>query len=531
MPHSDSKPITGSSRDPAPGAVSIGGLSPDAEIEITVRLRSRSDIKTRVDAASQGALLLPGRRYIERGEYADLYGADPLDVQAVQNFATENQLTQVGACAANRSLMFVGSAINLGRAFGTHLRNYSYPLGQYRGREGELFVPNALVDIIQGVFGLDNRRQAMPSITTSRFSPSNIGGDAIERIVTNYAFPPDHDGSGECVAILEFGGALSPGDLPKYFQHAGMNEPPPPVFKNIGPGYTPNQDVSADQEVALDIELFSSLAPKAKIVAYSATNDEKGWVDALCAAVHNNEDHPSVIAISWGSPESQWEADKRLTLTEIFTDAVRLGVTICAASGDDGWAIDKNANARVNFPASSSLVLSCGGTAFNGEVETVWNEGRQHCSGGGVSDCVPKPTWQPQRNTVVPPPVPPRADPTFDGRQLPDVSGLASCCYTIYVCGACVSGVGGTSAVPPLWAALIARINQSLHQKGLSRIGYFLPLLYSTPALQAAFTDIQCGNNDPNGLEGYKAGPKWDACTGWGTPNGTKLLQELSKQF
>src|SRR5262249_41860641 len=151
--------------------------------------------------------------------------------------------------------------------------------------------------IIQGVFGLDKRRQAMPSIATSRFCFKDSGGDAINKITTGYAFPGDLDGSGECVAILEFGGALSSNDLQKYFSDLG-NTPPTVVFKNIGVEYKPNQDVTADQEVALDIEVVGSLAPGAKIVVYSATNDEKGWIDALCAAVHDKENRPSIISIS-----------------------------------------------------------------------------------------------------------------------------------------------------------------------------------------------------------------------------------------
>jgi kumamolisin len=527
MRSSEFLPLPKSGRKPASGAVSIADTSPTSEIEITVRIRSRQPLSLaeRLQRAGElGCRKIRDRENVKREEYAHTYGADPADIEAVRQFAKQYHLGEVGSSAGGRSLRFKGSVSNMNRAFGITLRNYKYPFGQYMGREGSLFLPADLIHIVQGVFGLDGRRQSKPFITKSLNASPSVSDNTIDTIMQNYAFPESLDGAGQCIGILEFGGALFDDDAAKYFQYRG--KPKPDIsFKNAGAVYTPNIDLQADQEVALDVEVAGSLAPKAKIRVYSAPNTEKGWIDAVSAAIHDAVDEPSVIAISWGSAEGLWEQDKQDALTELFLDAVWFGVTVCIASGDDGWAIDSQGFATVNFPASHPLVLACGGTQFCEQDEVVWNERGRGSTGGGISDIMTRAFWQP--SITFPPPVPPKTHPTQDGRLLPDVAGLASCCYCIYVDCAFTTGIGGTSAVPPIWAALIARFNQYLSDLSFPRLGFFLPLLYGSTRIQATFNDITSGNNDPNGCQGYRSGQNWDACTGWGSPNGNKLLIEL----
>jgi subtilase family serine protease len=132
------------------------------------------------------------------------------------------------------------------------------------------------------------------------------------------------------------------------------------------------------------------------------------------------------------------------------------------------------------------------------------------------------PSWQ---QGIVPPSVNPNH---HVGRGVPDVAGDAdeNSGYTILVDGQLVGNVGGTSAVSPLWSALIARLNQQLGKP----VGYITPLLYTGLGKSGAFNDITTGNNDPTGgrIGGYNAGAGWDACTGWGSPDGTKLLNALT---
>lgn len=195
--------------------------------------------------------------------------------------------------------------------------------------------------------------------------------------------------------------------------------------------------------------------------------------------------------------------------------AAALGVTITVASGDSGSSDGGNGN-NVDFPASSPHVLGCGGTALtasNGrrESEVVWNDQTSSggATGGGVSTVFPLPTWQ--TNAGVP-------TAGTGGRGVPDVAGDASpeTGYQILVDGE-QEIVGGTSAVAPLWAGLIALLNQQLGKK----VGFLNPQLY--PLKEAPFFDITTGNNGA-----FSAGTGWDPCTGLGSPNGQLLLASLT---
>jgi kumamolisin len=210
-----------------------------------------------------------------------------------------------------------------------------------------------------------------------------------------------------------------------------------------------------------------------------------------------------------------------LAMDSAFQDAAALGVTVCCASGDDGSGDRVNdGHAHVDFPASSPHVLACGGTRLEGsgatiEKEVVWNEGTNNgATGGGVSDTFALPDWQSKAK------VPPSANAgKHVGRGVPDVSGDADpqTGYEVLVNGQSFV-IGGTSAVAPLWAGLIALANQKLD----TRLGNVSPLLYKLSSKSGAFHDISTGNNGA-----YKADAGWDACTGLGTPNGQKLISAL----
>jgi kumamolisin len=194
-------------------------------------------------------------------------------------------------------------------------------------------------------------------------------------------------------------------------------------------------------------------------------------------------------------------------------------VTICVASGDNGAGDgETDGRAHVDFPASSSFALACGGTKLTASgntitKEAVWNSPRG-ATGGGVSDTFPLPGYQASA------PVPPSANPGGHiGRGVPDVAGDADPAtgYHVRVDGQNFV-IGGTSAVAPLWAGLVALMNQKLKKP----VGFLNPLLYGSLAGKNLFLDITAGNN---GAYSAKAG--WDACTGWGSPKGADLLKAL----
>ena len=192
-----------------------------------------------------------------------------------------------------------------------------------------------------------------------------------------------------------------------------------------------------------------------------------------------------------------------------------MGITVCVASGDNGSSDGVNDGAdHVDFPASSPNALACGGTRVQGSgttitSESVWNDGAQGgAGGGGVSDFFALPAWQTGLQVTLAA----GGSKALAMRGVPDVSGDADpeTGYDVRVDGT-DTVIGGTSAVAPLWAGLIARINST---RG-SPVGYINPQLYAAPS---GFHDITSGNNGT-----YAAAPKWDACTGLGSPDGNKI--------
>jgi kumamolisin len=270
----------------------------------------------------------------------------------------------------------------------------------------------------------------------------------------------------------------------------------------------------------LDIEVSAAVAPGANIAVYFAPNTDQGFIDAVSTAVHDATNKPSVLSISWGGPESTWTAQSVAALDEACQSAAVLGVTITVAAGDSGSTdgVSDGAN-HVDFPASSPHVLACGGTTLEGsgstiQSEVVWNELalNEGATGGGVSNLFPLPTWQ--ANAGVPAPTT-----SAGGRGVPDVAGDAdpSTGYNVLVDGQ-QQVIGGTSAVAPLWAGLIALANQANGDDS----GFINPTLYAAAAA-SAFHDITQGNNPA-----FSAGPGWDACTGLGSPIGTAIIQALA---
>jgi kumamolisin len=232
---------------------------------------------------------------------------------------------------------------------------------------------------------------------------------------------------------------------------------------------------------------------------------------------------PAAVSISWGGPESSWTAQSMTALDEAIADGVALGVTVTAAAGDNGSSDGvSDGEPHADFPASSPHALACGGTSLQADPatgtitsESVWNDS-SGATGGGVSEEFGLPAWQ---GTAGVPPSP-AAHP---GRGVPDVAGNADPAtgYQVLVDGQ-QTVIGGTSAVAPLWAALTARLAQSLGKA----LGQLQPALYASVepgAPVAGLRDIVAGNNGA-----YKAGPGWDACSGLGVPVGSALLTRLS---
>ena len=449
-------------------------------------------------------------------------GAAAEDVALVTATLGGLGLRIVSADGRSRRVRVAGTAAQFAQVFGASLEQVTStgPDGRdvtHRHRTGGLHVPRPLDGIVLAVLGLDNRPQARNQFriaaagsVQASYTPPQLG--------EIYAFPPDTDGTGQTIAIVELGGGFGESDLDDYF--AGLDIPTPQVSARSvdGAQNQPGKDPQgADGEVLLDIEVAGALAPKAQIVVYFAPNTDAGFLDAVSDAIHDDP-APTAVSISWGQSEDSWTAQARTGLDSVFADAVTLGVTVTVAAGDNGSADGAtDGTNHADFPASSPNVLACGGTSLraeNGEVtaETVWNGGADGgATGGGVSDVFARPSWQADAGVPA------------QGRGVPDVAADADprTGYQVLVDGSRLV-IGGTSAVAPLWAALVTRLAQATGRRlGLVNTALYAGVTAGAPA--DGLRDIVSGDNGA-----YSAGPGWDACTGLGVPEGAALLQRLS---
>ncbi|MGN6525235.1 MAG: S53 family peptidase [Burkholderiaceae bacterium] len=511
--------IPGSDKQPLPGARAIGPARADERIEVTLRLRAKSPLQAHAAAGAADDVHPAQRRYLTRDEYESAHGADDQDVTKVAAFAKEYGLAVVQVDAGRRSVVLAGDAAGMARAFDVSLQEYEHADGTYRGRTGAISVPAELAGIVEGVFGLDDRPHAEPHFQRHVVSQSlkSVAAKAFTplELAKLYDFPAGADGSGQCIGIIELGGGYKPADLKTYFQGLGLAAPKVKAVLVDHAKNHPTNANSADGEVLLDIEVAGAVAPKATIAVYFAPNTDQGFLDAVTTAIHDKVNKPSVISISWGQAESGWTAQSMDQMDQAFQAAAAMGVTICVAAGDTGSGdgVD-DGRPHVDFPASSPNVLACGGTklvaasATTIGSEVVWNEGSTtSATGGGFSTHFAVPAYQS------------RVASGKSGRGVPDVAGDAdpNTGYDVRVDGQDFV-IGGTSAVAPLWAGLVAVMNQKLGHP----VGFLNPMLYGSLAGKGVTRDITSGNNGA-----YKATTGWDPCTGWGSPDGAKLLQAL----
>jgi kumamolisin len=510
--------LAGSDRKAPAGAQTLGPTDPNLIVRVTVVLR-RQGADPSVGSGKEK------RTYLTREQLTKEHGANPADIARLEKFAHQYNLAVAETSLQKRRVVLTGTAKNMQTAFGTSLTNYREETSglEYHGRQGLLSIPADLQSSILAVLGMDNRPVAKPHFRVRAATGSTAGTFTPPQVAQLYNYPSGATGSGQTIAIIELGGGYSTTDLTTYFQNLGITEPNVTAVSVDGGANTPGSD--ADGEVMLDIEVAGSIAPGANIAVYFAPNTDQGFIDAITDAVHDTTRTPSVVSISWGGPEDSWTTQSQTAMNAALQDAASLGVTVTVAAGDGGSSDgDTDGKLHVDFPASSPYALACGGTTLQGSgntitSEVVWNEtaNQEGATGGGVSIVFPLPSYQNSAG------VPTQGQTGYAGRGVPDVAGNAdpTTGYQVIVDGQ-NQIVGGTSAVAPLWAALIALINQQAGKP----VGFINPTLY--PTMEEGFHDITSGNNDDSNLGFYSAGPGWDACSGLGSPDGTAILQLLT---
>ncbi len=366
-----------------------------------------------------------------------------------------------------------------------------------------------------------------------------------QELATAYNIPSKLTGKGETIVIIDaYGDTTVTQDLNVEDSTFGL---PAANLNVIYPDGQPVIDpTNADEvdwsgEIALDVESAHAIAPAATIDLVIAKSDQDADIlSALQYVVKNNLG--AVLSQSYGEAESCEDPSITSADHTLFTTAENEGISVFASSGDNGAAqpsCDGNSFIKsVGLPAADPLVTSVGGTSLtasqpNGtyESETAWNDA-YGASGGGYSTIYATPNYQQKLLKS-----------KTKGRGVPDVSYSGDVNNGLLIAWSqddptMVGGIylfGGTSAGSPQWAAITALADQS---KG-HRLGLLNKKLYDiaeSSKYTADFHDVKTGNNtvsltDVNGnpvnITGYSAGKGWDAVTGLGSPNATKLIKAL----
>jgi kumamolisin len=322
------------------------------------------------------------------------------------------------------------------------------------------------------------------------------GSWAITDLCRAYDFPTQLQGGGT-IGIVELGGGWVQADMDSFFAGAlpAQNLRPTITDVPIDIANSPNQRSDVDVEVALDIQVAAT--------AYTYCTGKPAtvrvyWCTSIADGVRIAMTECDVCSISWGSDESYWGDDDLQDMEAAATEATSQGMVVLAASGDNNAQDGGNAPSNVDAPASCPHVLGCGGTkkTANSEVVWNWNPGKTDGTGtgGGYSTVFPSQAFQ--------------AGVSGPGRMVPDVSANAdpNTGYQIFLHGS-PQTVGGTSAVAPLYAGLIAALGKGL--------GFISPTLWKN---QTAFNDIVQGDNGY-----YRASVGPDPCTGIGSPIGSRI--------
>jgi kumamolisin len=469
------------------------------------------------------------------------------DLASVLDFCGQHSLAIIGASAERRAVTVSARAELMANAFAVKLIDVERRGKRYRRLNSSPSLPSPLNEVVVGVFGL-RARPLRPRVRVHHANTTNPFWTVAE-LADAYGFPGEANGTGQTIGLIELGGGYHESDLEMFFAELklpvpkitfisfdGMqNSPASPEaiekWIEVVEGKRPLQsveaqvlaDAQATVEVTMDLQIVGALAPGAHIVVYMAPMTEQGMFNALSQAVSHEDPLVDVISMSWGEAEPCVSDAYLRAIDDVLADAAQRGITVCASSGDAGSDNDSpDEFPCVNFPASSPHVLACGGSTvrrFDSKTpdEVVWNcgpHGLPAATGGGVSRRFALPDWQRDRGV-------PLAPADFVGRGVPDVSGPADphngCAILV---GGFRCSSAGTSAVAPLWAALIARFNELLR----TRCGHITPILYriADPKSNSPLNPVIEGHNGA-----YKAGPGWNPCTGLGTPRGRQLLECL----
>lgn len=467
-------------------------------------------------------------KYLSVAGFTERFGPTAADYNAVVTWARANGLT-VADTTPNRRLVAVQCSVNtLNRAFRVRMKNYRHPTEAriFYSPDREPTIHGLKVPLLQ-ITGMDNyvlpHTMLQHGVVAQVAKGSGPSGEYLpsDMRAAYYGGGP-LTGAGQSIGIFSFDGYLS-SDVQLYHTMSGMSSSVPITNVLVG-GFSgacttvtsPTSSTCDDGEQVLDIVNAIGMAPGiTQILFYEGSSN----TEILNQMATDNV--AKVISSSWG-----WDPADAPSDDAVFQEFAAQGQSFVSASGDQG-AFNSS---TYSFPEVDTYVIQVGGTDLKTtgpggawSAESSWPQ-----SGGGYVKGTPVPSWQQLKGVI---------NSSNRGskvlRNSPDVAAEANFDNPTVVNGRYVTGFGGTSFAAPRWAGFLALVNQQSVANGRDTVGFINPALYNigiSKGYSSAFHDITSGSNPPaaGGGSGFNAIRGYDLVTGWGSPAGVNLINQLA---
>lgn len=470
-------------------------LSSTMTVEIGLRMRNFDEMQARI---ARGELISPAEK---EARYFPLAADHDRVVRWLQAQGFEITRTD-----DNRLAVFARAQVDtIGKALQVSFARVASVDGEFTSAVTAPSLPSDISTSVLGINGLQPHIRRHPFISSRAGTTINISGYLPSNIAAAYnATGLSETGSGQTIAIYALAFPAT-SDLTAFWGDAQVTQSLSNIQNIAIAGGPTSPDSNSQEEVCLDVEWASSLAPGSSIRIYGADATNPAENDEIFQQVY--ADLPSnpnmhILSVSIGGNELDVPKDYLILEAQYMANLASAGVTVLVASGDTGATAE--GKVQTTYPTSDPDVTGVGGTTLvlaNNAVssETAWSE-----SGGGTSVVFARPSWQTGPGV-----------PAGSMRLIPDVAASADPQQgaMIVVNGQSIV-IGGTSWSAPTWAAFCALINQ---HRG-TPLGLLNPMIYplmGTPSIR----DIISGSNGTD-----SAGPGYDKVTGIGVPNVTALL-------
>ncbi len=552
-----SRVIEGSVRLPDPGGATIGRArivrTTLSAGELSTRVSFSVSLKMR-DLAGLQAIVASGGR-LSSAELETSYLPLRSDYDRVSAWLSSQGFAPTLQDRMHTSVFAEGSVEQIARVFGVQFARVAVADGEYTSAVTDPQMPGDLAPLVLSVNELQPEFRLRHVQPAARPVPLDLVGNGIfvtpDNVLAAYNVPTSATGAGQVVAIVGEA-AVTNSFLTSFWTTTG-------VAQSVSRVTTVNVDGSSGGsgsslpavEATLDVEWVGAMAPASNIRLYQAQQ----IFQSVTAIQNDLPKYPtmSVISISFGNTEGAYGASQLQSFAQVAATIAAQGVTIVASSGDSGSNPNNSIAAgqylataplAVAYPASDPSVTGVGGSTvtFTGNWmytgEGAWSQlsdTQPSATGGGVSSTFAKPSWQNGGSVLA----------AQTKRCVPDVSSIADSALQNIVLSpgsspgsytnvgvlivaddgkgaATVMNVGGTSLSCPVWAGIVALVNQGRANAGQGPIGLLNPHIYPLAGTNA-FNDVNGGTNGA-----YSANVGYDLCSGLGSPNVANLITALS---